>query len=70
MSAATPTIAKLPEHGAANVIRGEQAIAANYNQRLKVDYLKIRLVRSYGHPSAFQRIGRTSVAAADGRSEE
>ena len=40
MSAATPTIAKLPEHGAANVIRGEQAIAANYNQRLKVDYLK------------------------------
>ena len=40
MSAATPTIAKLPEHGAANVIRGEQVIAANYNQRLKVDYLE------------------------------
>ena len=40
MIAATPTIAKLPEHGAVNTICGESVTEENNNWPLKVDYLE------------------------------
>ena len=40
MIAATPTIAKLPEHGAANTIFEESITGANNNWPFKVDYLE------------------------------
>jgi pimeloyl-ACP methyl ester carboxylesterase len=58
MIAATSTIAKLPENGAVNTIRGERVTSANNSQPFKVDYLES------GSSGPFVMLVHSSVSGA------